>query len=65
MTHAEAQQILLEWADVLTVDRSAWPDDPDRPDPTDNYTVMAGFDSEGPIILMVAARQGNVLQWCL
>ena len=50
MTHAEAQQIMEEWADILA---------------DDNYTVVAGFDSEGPLILIMAQRQGNVLQWSL
>ena len=50
MTHEEAQQVLLEWADILA---------------DDNYTIMAGFDSTGPIIIIVAARQDNVLRWLL
>ncbi len=49
-THEEIQAAMLEWADVLE---------------DDNYTVMVGFDSDGPIILIKAKRQGNVLQWCL
>jgi len=50
MTHEEAQQIIKEWADILAAD---------------NYTVWVGFDSEGPLILIMAKRQGNVLQWSL
>ena len=50
MTHEEAQQIIAEWADILAAD---------------NYTIWVGFDSDGPIILIMAARQGNVLQWGL
>ena len=50
MTHEEAQLVILEWADILA---------------DDNYTIMVGFDSDGPIILIMAARQGNVLQWLL
>ena len=50
MTHVEAQQLLLEWADILA---------------DDNYGIWVGFDSDGPVILIKAARQGNVLQWLL
>ncbi len=50
MTHEEAQAVLLEWADVLA---------------DDNYEVWAGLDSDGPILLIMAVRQGNVLQWLL
>ena len=50
MTHDEATAFILEWADLLV---------------DDNYTIRAGFDSDGPIIIIVAARQGNVLQWLL
>ncbi len=50
MTHEEAQLVLLEWADVLA---------------DDNYEIWVGFDSEGPVILIKAERQGNVLQWLL
>ena len=50
MTHEEATKVLAEWADMLE---------------DDNYTIRAGFDSEGPIIIIVAAAQGNVLQWLL
>lgn len=50
MTHEEAQLVILEWADILA---------------DDNYTIWIGFDSDGPIILIMAARQGNVLQWLL
>ena len=50
MTHEEATQILLKWADILA---------------NDNYTIQDGFDSTGPVILIVAAQQGNVLQWLL
>ncbi len=50
MTHDEAQLVMLEWADVLA---------------DDNYTIMVGFDSDGPVILIMAARQGNVMQWLL
>ena len=50
MTHAEAQQIIEEWAAVLA---------------GDDITLVVGFDSEGPIILIKAERQGNVLQWSL
>ena len=66
MTHEEAQTVMLEWADVLG---------------DDNYTIWAGFGSDGPLedsdrvqtvnrqldrsIIIVAARQGNVLQWSL
>ena len=65
MTHKEAQTVMLEWADLLAVDDSLWPDDPDRPDPSDNYPIAVGFDSDGPVILMKNRRQGNVLQWLL
>ena len=50
MTHEEAQQIILEWADVLA---------------GDDISIVVGFDSDGPIILIMATRQGNVLQWFL
>ncbi len=50
MTHEEAQQIIEEWAAILA---------------DDNFTIVVGFDSEGPIILIMAERQGNVLQWSL
>ena len=50
MTHEEAQTVMLEWADLLA---------------EDNYTIMVGHDSDGPVILIMAARQGNVLQWLL
>ena len=50
MTHEEATELLLEWIDKLA---------------DDNYTIHTGFDSEGPIIIILAARQGNVLQWLL
>jgi len=50
MTHAEAQALLFEWADILA---------------DDNYGIWVGFDSDGPVILIMAARQGNVLQWLL
>ncbi len=65
MTHEEARAVMLEWADLLAADDSVWPDDPDRPDPNANYSIHVGFDSDGPIILIMAARQGNVLQWLL
>ena len=65
MTYEEARQVIEEWADVLAVDKSKWPDNPDRHDPGDNYTIWVGFDSDGPVILIKAARQGNVLQWLL
>ena len=65
MTHEEAQAVMLEWADLLASGDSTWPDDPDRPNPSDNYSVMVGFDSDGPVILMKNRRQGNVLQWLL
>ena len=50
MSHEEAQTVILEWADVLA---------------DDNYEIWVGFDSDGPIILIMAERQGNVLQWLL
>ncbi len=50
MTHEEAQAVMWEWADLLA---------------SDNYEIWVGFDSDGPIILIMAARQGNVLQWLL
>ncbi len=50
MTHAEATRILLEWADLLA---------------SDDVEILVGVDSDGPVILIVAARQGNVLQWLL
>lgn len=50
MSHAEAIGFMLTWADLLA---------------DDNYTVLVGFDSDGPVILVKAARQGNVLQWLL
>ena len=65
MTHEEAQAVMLEWADLLASDNDSWFDDPDRPDSSANYTIMAGFDSDGPIVLIMAVRQGNVLQWLL
>jgi len=46
----EAQRVMLEWADLLA-------------DP--NYSVVAGQDSDGPVVLVLAAEQGNVLQWLL
>ncbi len=65
MTHEEARAVMLEWADLLASDNDSWFDDPDRPNPSDNYSVMVGFDSDGPVILVMAVRQGNVLQWLL
>jgi len=50
MTHEEATELLADWVDRLA---------------DDNYTIRAGFDSEGPIIIIVAVVQGNVLQWLL
>ena len=50
ITNEEATKVLAEWADLLA---------------DDNYTIRAGFDSDGPVIIILAARQGNVLQWLL
>ena len=65
MTHQEATAVLFDWYEMFVRDDSSWPDDPDRPDPSDNYPIAVGFDSDGPVILMENRRQGNVLQWLL
>ena len=31
----------------------------------DNVEIWVGFDSDGPIILIMATEQGNVLEWLL
>ncbi len=64
MTHEEATEMLFDWYEMFVGDDSTWPN-PDRPDPSDNYPISVGFDSDGPIILMKNRRQGNVLQWLL
>ncbi len=46
----EERRVMLEWADILA---------------DANYTVVAGQDSDGPVVLVLAAEQGNVLQWLL
>ncbi len=77
MTHEEAQAVMSKWEGMLAHDSLVahslpfedgtveWLLNPDRPDPTEVYTIAVGFDSDGPVILMKNRRQGNVLQWLL
>ena len=50
MTHAEATSIMAK-REALLAD--------------DNVEIWVGFDSDGPIILIMATEQGNVLEWLL
>jgi hypothetical protein len=50
MTDVQIADLLATWADVLA---------------DDNYTIQVGWDSDGPVIVMVAAEQGNIFRWLL
>ena len=50
MTDTQARVLFEGWADVLA---------------GANYEVWFGFDSDGPILIMEAVEQGNVLRWLL